>query len=627
MNSSLSALLRAAAIAAACVPSLASQGVVGPTLLGPSFQPAGLNPPQVPATAVLQVQLVKLSGDPAGTWTAAMTVQGLSAAFGGQGGSDLLIGRYNALSDTFVPGLGAAACNTPGNEFGAMLDARGLSIVFERDTWVERATRTTVSSSFGSSRRVDNLPANPYYDPAIGTVDGQSTLFYVLDGTIRRSLFDDATGEPLGPSIVVAEAAQPGGEPNSPTPLVDAFGEVHGLLHHEFVGADNDQYLTTDLDSGTPGLLVIDTPSWANNGGAAAGLIVTAEDQPGPYHVSGTHAVWMTGAEAAIGRPMRASLYVPPSTGGSSFSWLLLGLQYLPFQMPISGVQGALGVDPGSILAAVPVGPHVAATGEVNYTIVVPNNPSLMGARIAAQGITQTQGIFAFTNTSSLRVEARYPVRNLSIPYDGNQAALLSTVDPIDPGITVSLAANAPLPIEIVALDLAGIPMGEPTSLLPGSVAALLSPTAVSYVARMPYQPGLLAAVGVHQGKALCAPFKKGPYCHRSTDWSYQDLPKAGTLCVELQPQTDGHNTDCNPVQWEIQSKVGEAWMNDSNGSLNSATDLSDQVCVTARAGATERRVRFHCVGDQRNRCRLTISVTVVADCTKCPQGKKPRRP
>ena len=57
MNFQLPQVVSCAALGAALVASLSAQGVVGPTRLGPSFQPAGLNPPGVPANSVRQVQL------------------------------------------------------------------------------------------------------------------------------------------------------------------------------------------------------------------------------------------------------------------------------------------------------------------------------------------------------------------------------------------------------------------------------------------------------------------------------------------------------------------------------------------------------------------------------------------
>ena len=602
-----------------------AQGVVGPTRLGPSFQPLGLNPPRVPVTSVRQVQLVRLPGDVAGTWTASLTVTGLPAALGGQGGSDVLIGRYDALNDTFAPTNLAAACNTTGGEFGAMLSADGLDLVFERDGWVQRATRANLQQPFGPGQVVEGLPLAPYYDPALGSVGGQKVLFYAMAGTIRRAWFDQATGQVVGPSLVVVGPTRPGAEPNSPTPIVDGQGETTGLLHHELSGAVNDQYVALDLDPDSPSHLVLSTGGWLNNGSAAGGLLMTADAANG-YQVTATPAAWITGAETTIGRTLQVSLVVPPGAGALSF--VALALAHAAVPLPIPGIQGALGLDPGLFITYFPIGLNDPRTGAADWLVAVPPDPALLGASLPIQGAVQVNGALAFTNTSSLRVAARLPARTLPLAYDGGQTTLLTPIDPNEPSLTVSLPATAPLPIEILALDLVGTPIGEPITLLPGSVAALADATAAAYVARTTFIAGGAALLGLQDGKAagVCKPYKRGPYCHRPNDWTEQELPKAGVLCIEIQPRTDGHDTQCNPVQWEIWSQVGGAWLTDHNGNVDSRTDIADQTCHAPRAGTTARKLRFRCSGTTNLRCRATIAVTVVKDGSACPTGKTLKR-
>jgi hypothetical protein len=626
MTSRLHRVASCAVFGASLVSLLGAQGAVGPTQLGPSFRPAGLNPPQVPAASVLQVQLQRLPGDPPGTWTAAMTVTGLAAGWGGQGGQDLLIGQYDARADTFRPSLLAAACNTPGREFGAMLDADGLEMVFERDGWVQRASRPFVNQQFNAGQVVDSLPFQPYYDPALGTVGGQRMLFYAMDGTVRRSLFDQATGKVIGPSIVVVGPTRPGGVPNSPTPIVDAAGETTGLLHHELSGAGNDQYLAVDLDPDSPSHLVLDTPSFLNNGGAAGGLIVTADSANG-YGVTATPAAWMTGAETTIGRSMRVSMLVPPAAAGGALSFLMLGMLHAPAPLPIPGIQGALGLDPATFITYFPIGFNAPGTGEAGSTVTVPNDPSLMGLSLPVQGATQIGAGLVFTNTSSLRVAGRLPSRNLPLAYDGGQTTLVAPIDPEDPSLTVTLPTSAPLPIEIVALDLVGLPVGEAVTLLPGSVASLAQSTAAAYVARTPFLAAAGTTLLLQDGKAagVCKPHKRDPDCTRNGRWTEQELPKAGVLCIEIQPQVNGHDTQCNPVEWELWSEVGGAPLRDQNGSVDSRTDISEQVCSTPRAGGTSRKLKFRCSGST-GKCRVTIAVTEVKDCDACPAGKNLRR-
>ena len=112
---------------------------------------------------------------------------------------------------------------------------------------------------------------------------------------------------------------------------------------------------------------------------------------------------------------------------------------------------------------------------------------ALMGASLPVQGGVHADGELAFTNTSSLRVAGHLPARNFPLAYDGGQTTLVSPIDPDYPSLVVTLPRTAPLPIEIVALDLVGTPVGEPITVMPGSIASLAQSTAAAYVARTPF--------------------------------------------------------------------------------------------------------------------------------------------
>lgn len=608
-------------LAALALGPLVAQGAVGPTLTGGVATVRGLNPPMVPATEVLQVQLVRLPNDPPGTWTAALSVRGLAAAWGGAGGRDLLIGQYDALADTFLPHPWAAACNTAGDEFGGMIDATGQNLVFLHDGRLFHARRPAAPLPFAAGMPVANLPAEPLVDPALGMSDGELALFYRFAGgrELRRSLFDATTSRLLGPSVVVQRSTR-GGVLSSPTPLFGRSGEVTGLLHHDAVGLDSNMVLAADLDPNTPSVGVLDTAGELSHGSHAGGRIVSAEAVLAqPVQVVGASAVWMSSGEALIGQSAELMFYVTPSRTDVSVTLVLLAQRYATVGLRLPSFRGALGLDPASLLVTAPAGVHDAATGEARFALPVPPDPALFGLQIPAQGLTQTGGQpWTFTNTAALRVSRRLPPRLAVVPYDGTDHVLVQPVDPENSALTVKLAADAPLPIELLALDLAGLPLGEPVEIQPGSMNTIGESTAASYVARTP--------VGVGAAQLTLAPcdwmpYVRGPYC-LSTTWWKQDLP-AKRVCVQIQPQTKFGDSQC-PVEWRIVSvfRDGSRFVQDS-GTLDSATDLYVQRCAEPRAGASSLVLEFRCQGNHNSRCRVTLLVKPVADCADCPSERK----
>ncbi len=599
---------------------LAAQGVVGPTVVGPVARVNGLNPPSVPAAEVVQVQLVRLPSDPPGFWTASLSVTGLAAVWGGAGGRDLLIGRYDALADVFLPQPLAAACNTPGDEFGGMLDASGRHLVFFRDGRLVHSTRPDTVQPFPAGQLVANVPATPIVDAALGMSDGEITLFYRYgtEQDLRRAVYDVSTSTLYGPSLWVQRSAR-GGTSTSPTPLFGVNGEVTGLLHHDAVGADSNMLLAADLDARTGSVGVLDTPGTLSHGSHAGGRFVTTQLATPRSQIVGAPAVWMTSGEALIGQPATLQFFVPPSPADVSISLVLLAVRHAGVGLPVPGFRGTLGLDPTTLLLTAPVGVHTPATGEARFSLLVPPDPSLFGLQIPAQGLTRTgaQG-WAFTNTATLRVGQRIAPRTLALPYDGRDHVLLAPIDPNDPALTVKLDANALIPIEIVALNLVGQPIGDPVEILPGWMNTIAESTAASYVARMPLNRGVAQLV-----LAPCdwKPYARGPYC-LSTTWWKQELP-VKKICVQIQPQTKFGDSQC-PVEWRFVSvfRDNTRFVQDQ-GTLNSATDLYEQRCVEPRAGASTLLLEFRCQGNHNSRCRVTILVKEVKDCADCPNEGK----
>ena len=157
--------------------ALRAQGVVPPFRVNLLNPVPGLSAPLVPGTNVQQVNFVHLPTDPPQVFLCTMTVAGLPAQYGGLGGTDLLSGSYNALTDTFTPTAEASALNTAGTEFGLMVHHTALYAVFDRlpgQPWL--AARAAVGMPWQIVGQMASLGVQPYYDPALADVNGQTHL-------------------------------------------------------------------------------------------------------------------------------------------------------------------------------------------------------------------------------------------------------------------------------------------------------------------------------------------------------------------------------------------------------------------------------------------------------------------
>jgi hypothetical protein len=388
---------------------LHAQGLVPPATLRPIQKQNGLSVPAVPGQETQQIHMVRLPGDPPGTYTVALTVLNLPAANGGAGGQDILTGKYDALTDTFTPDTLAAGVNTTGTEFGFMIHSNGLVAVVDRLTSVVAFTRPNVTSAWTLKGTVTGLPAGPgYYDPAVADIGGQLVVLYVTgttaNGSIAYSPLDINTLV-AGPSVTVVRP-RGAGAANSPTPVVTSTGELIGLSHHDVIGSDNDHYISMDLDPNTPSVLFIDTTTWINNGGFAGGTFFDAEALV-PYQITSTQAVWWTGGRAAIGTNMEITVNVPPKTTGvPDLSFIMLSRAFLPTPSMIPGVTNLLGIDP-SFLILIPAGAHTLQTGQVIVNIGVPNDASLRNLVVPGQSLTidLTSSTLILGNTAALAIQ------------------------------------------------------------------------------------------------------------------------------------------------------------------------------------------------------------------------------
>ncbi|MCC6785534.1 MAG: hypothetical protein IT457_21965 [Planctomycetes bacterium] len=397
-------LLIAASLAACS--SLVAQGVVPPYALATLNPFPGLSAGPIPGSSVQQVNFIHLPSDPPNVFVASFTVTALPAANGGVGGLDVLMGRYDVLSDTFTPSTEAAAFNTSGTEFGLMLHPSGLHAVVDRLPGPPiLAARPNLTSPFTVIGPVAPIPSQSYYDPALAQYRGVPQLLHVLGLDIARTPIDLATGALTGPSVVIATNVV-GGTANSPSPIVDSNGELIGLSHHEVVGSDNDHFMSMDLDPLTPAIRFNDTTTWTNNGGFIGGKFFDAENSPSPYHVLQIDSYWCSGGRAPVGGTMEIRAYTPPTNSGAVYiSYLLVGATFSPSAVTIPGVQGALGI--GNIIVGFQLPQHDNRNGEAMIALTVPNTPALSGTVLPLQAITVDilASTLALGNTAAMKID------------------------------------------------------------------------------------------------------------------------------------------------------------------------------------------------------------------------------
>jgi hypothetical protein len=369
--------------------SLIAQGVVPPLVTSVVNPFPGLGAGPVPATDVQQVNFVHLPTDPSNVFYCGMTGTALSPSFGGVGGTDVLCGSYDVLTDTFTPNNDAAALNTTGTEFGLTIHSSGLLAVFDRlpgAPWL--ASRPALGQPWQIVGQVSGLPSQGYYDPSLATYHGQLHLIHVFGSSIAMTPIDPLTAVLTGPSVVIVNPVTASSTANSPTPVTDPNGELIGVSHHDLVGSDNDHYMSLDLDPNTPAVLMQDTTTWINNGSFIGGRFFDAEYTPAPYHVLSMDTFWFTGGRATIGSTMYIRMFTPPTAGPEVYlSSFIFSTSYLPSGLTLPGVSGLVGINPNSAFGSGLI-LHDNSNGEAVGSIGIPNAPAFQGITMPMQMAT-----------------------------------------------------------------------------------------------------------------------------------------------------------------------------------------------------------------------------------------------
>jgi len=399
-----SSFLLATGLALASICS--AQGAAGPGLWQGTRPATGLSPGRLGVAGVHQIHMVRLPEDPAGSWRCALTVDGLAASRGGRGGLDFLTGLYDPETDTFAADGDAATLNTAGDEFGLMLHAEGLLAAYERAGQVVIGKRLDVQAPWQALGPVRDLPVQSYYDPALANVDGRLHLLFNRAPAIDIVEIELVSLSLVGQPTPVVLPARAGSFANSPTPIVDANGNLVGLSHHDVLGADNDHYLALDLDPATPSLPAVDSPGWSHNGGFAGGAFFAAERAPTGNTVSRTGLSWMPPARGRPGDDLFLEVFANAPTVPEPMNPPpgMLTPRFLPAPISIPGFENVLGVDPLGMLLVFGTVDH--STGRAGIWIPIPPDPWLAGVELAAQALLLAQGRLQFTNTAPVQIRS-----------------------------------------------------------------------------------------------------------------------------------------------------------------------------------------------------------------------------
>jgi hypothetical protein len=278
----------------------------------PPFAGCGLN--------IQQIAFQQLPCNPLGQFTVTMSIQGLCAAYGGDGlRLGLVEGTYNAAAGTCTLNSNANALFLANHEhFNLQLEpGQGRYCVFDRFDasfnylGVLFARRTACGTAFGAPELVQNISGTDvgYRDPALGYVGGQLKLFFVstIGGTTGIYMDDLDVSNPATPraagSPVLVRGSSRGGVANSPTPLTGPDGDVEGLWHADLLSAtnDNDMLFASTLDPNVLSAMTYDVPSWKNNGGIAGGRLMCGDGGFMWRQIAEAHGAWLLGDDEVIG--------------------------------------------------------------------------------------------------------------------------------------------------------------------------------------------------------------------------------------------------------------------------------------------------------------------------------------
>lgn len=363
----------------------------------------------IPFGAIDQTFHIQLPGNKPGVYTTCMSGTSLASTAGGVGGEDVWIGVWDRTTGKVISTAQAKALNTTGTEFGLMLDPTGRYAVFDRASGPYFAKRNAPGLPFPAPVAINDAgtgtgwTGGSYIDPSLGMVGGKLKIFFAKGTSIMMDDFDiskPATPRLGGNSVKVADTSSAGHQPNSPTPIRGADGDVEGLWMANLVSSDNDMVFSADLDPKTPWVTVVDTTGWINNGGVAGGFLSYA----GSGWAWDMDVAWLVGDTEKPGgtADITGAMSLGNKQIGSTVVLMSIGEAKA---LTIPGFKGAFGLN---LSVVMPLGAmiHKDATQRGSFNFKIPNDSKLKGSHIALQGISinNITKAVAFTNTTFLNI-------------------------------------------------------------------------------------------------------------------------------------------------------------------------------------------------------------------------------
>jgi hypothetical protein len=369
----------------------------------------------VPGDDVRHVHFVKLSNNPAGQWTAAVTSQNLQFYVGSGTGVGVMIGLFDPFLGTFTPTIPFQAqnLNSTLDDNHLTLSPDGLWAILERsDGNVYLGSRANVNAQFGTPVAVTGFGALTDVYPNLAKVGGQWKCFYTDQTHIVMQDINLVTASLTGSPTIVANAVVPNARPISPTPVIGADGDAEGLWASDqivpktlpFTG-NADPVWHNDLDPSTPGVVQEQNPDWQCCGGLAGGFIYFSHDITPNWHVMHGEGAWMIGDSEAIGGSADIlTAGVHKSSPNPLFSTLLFGAAEGP-PLSIPPFQGRLGLQP--VFPVTVTFGTTSRDGIASISFGIPNDPGLQGLSLPLQAAVTNfvVGTLVFTNTAWLHIQ------------------------------------------------------------------------------------------------------------------------------------------------------------------------------------------------------------------------------
>ena len=354
-------------------------------------------------SSISQISHQQLPRDPAGTWTTCLSGGGLATAFGGVGGSDMLIGRWNRLTKKFTRTTEAAKLNSTGTDFGLMLDSTGRHAVFDRASGPFYAFRVAPGIAFSTATAIAGI-TGVFVDPALGRINGKLVLFFIIGPDIVMQSLDvsnPTAPKVTGTAVIVAKTMKSGGTANSPTPLIGKDGDTEGLFAADVVSPDNDMTFNADLNPATPALMFVNTNGWINNGGVAGGMFTFANAN----QVSQVETAWLVGDDEAIGKIADITGAVIKGGATPAITVLFMAAKEITPLPKIGSFFGNFALDIPTLFVLGSM-PHLFANETASISFPIPNDTRLKNISVALQGLSvdTNSGNATFTNTAFLSI-------------------------------------------------------------------------------------------------------------------------------------------------------------------------------------------------------------------------------